>query len=80
MNRIVVDTEVCTGCKTCYKACFIDVIRWDEEKNLPYGAYPQDCVSCMYCVASCPFDAIKVEIDFDSMRDWNYLPGDNRGA
>lgn len=78
MNRIVVDTAACTGCKTCYKACFIDVIRWDEEQNRPYAAYPQDCVSCMYCQAHCPFNAIQVEIDFDSMRDWTYLPGDER--
>ena len=78
MNRIVVDSATCTGCKTCYKACFIDVIRWDDETNRPYAAYPQDCVSCMYCVASCPFNAIKIDIDFDAMRSWSYLPGDER--
>ncbi len=78
MNRITVDPAACTGCKTCYKACFIDVIRWDAEHNLPIAPYAKDCVGCMYCQASCPFGAIKVEIDFDNMRDWTYIPGDER--
>lgn len=80
MNQITVNSAVCTGCKTCYKACFIDVIRWDDEARSPIIAYPQDCVGCMYCQASCPVDALKVEIDFDSIRDWSALPGDERTA
>lgn len=78
MNKVIVDKEKCIGCKTCYKACFIDVIRWDEEKKLPVIVYPEDCVNCMYCQASCPTDAITIEIDFDYMRDWSALPGDER--
>lgn len=78
MNKITVDTELCIGCKICYKACFIDVIRWDEKENRPVSAYPEDCVACMYCQAHCPKGAIKVEIDFDNMRDWHFLPNDGR--
>jgi len=78
MNIFKIDNESCTGCKTCYKACFVDVIRWDEEKKRPVAAYPEDCASCMCCVAYCPKDAISIEIDFDHMRDWTALPGDGR--
>jgi len=28
----------CTGCRMCYKACWLDVIRWDEEKKRPIAA------------------------------------------
>ncbi|MDF2788382.1 MAG: hypothetical protein K0S80_1480 [Neobacillus sp.] len=64
MNMIKVDTDKCTNCKNCYKACFVDVIRWDEELELPIIAYPEDCVDCLYCETSCNDDAIHVIIDF----------------
>ncbi len=80
MNKITVNNETCVGCKTCYKACFIDVIRWDEETKRPIIAYPEDCVGCIYCQASCPVDALIVEIDFDYARDWTAIPGDERAV
>jgi NAD-dependent dihydropyrimidine dehydrogenase PreA subunit len=78
MNIITIDNETCSGCKTCYKACFIDVLRWDEQNKRPIVAYPEDCVNCMCCVAYCPQKAIAIKIDFDFMRDWTALPGDER--
>ena len=78
MNKITIDRDTCVGCKICYQACFIDVLRWDEENKRPVAAYPEDCVSCIYCVAHCPTKAISIEIDFDGMRDWTFLPGDTR--
>ena len=35
MNAVVIDFEACSGCKTCYLACFADVIRWDAEAKRP---------------------------------------------
>ena len=63
MNIIKFDSG-CTGCKMCYKACWLDVIRWDEGKGRPVAAYPEDCVDCNYCEISCPAGAIHVNIDF----------------
>lgn len=64
MNAIKIDKNNCTGCKTCYQSCFMDVIRWDEEAKLPIAAYPEDCVDCLYCENSCPSEGIHVIIDF----------------
>ena len=65
MNVIKVDESKCVGCKLCYKACWIDVIRWNDEKKKPYAAYPEDCVECNYCEVVCKKDAIHVIIDYD---------------
>lgn len=68
MNTIKVDDNKCIGCKTCYKACWLDVIRWNDEMRLPVIAYPKDCVECNYCEISCPTEAIHVIIDY--ARPW----------
>jgi TPP-dependent indolepyruvate ferredoxin oxidoreductase alpha subunit len=53
MNIIKVDKAKCGGCKNCYKSCWVDVIRWNEEKKQPVIAYPEDCVDCNYCEIVC---------------------------
>lgn len=60
--------ENCVGCKMCYKACFIDVIRWDEEKKQPIFKYVEDCEHCNYCEVSCKRGCIQVVPDFDSQK------------
>lgn len=64
MNVIEIDTETCNGCKICYKACFVDVIRWNESTGLPVVAYPEDCVQCNLCELNCPVNAINVIVDW----------------
>lgn len=65
MNKIKVDNDKCIGCKICYKACWLDVIRWDDDKKRPIIAYPEDCVECNFCEISCAVEAIKVEVNYN---------------
>jgi NAD-dependent dihydropyrimidine dehydrogenase PreA subunit len=58
--KIEINEEVCKGCKTCVKACFVDVMRWDEETKKPIAAYQEDCVWCFTCEINCPVECINV--------------------
>jgi NAD-dependent dihydropyrimidine dehydrogenase PreA subunit len=66
VNNIIVNEELCSGCKTCFKACFIDIIKWDRATKKPVIAYPEECVQCMYCEINCPERAIKVIPDYQA--------------
>ncbi len=68
MNTIKVDDTLCGGCMTCYKACWVDVIRWNPATERPVIASAEDCVECTLCEISCPDDAIKVSVDYS--RPW----------
>ena len=59
-----INKESCTGCKTCFESCFVDVFRWDNEENRPIIAYPEDCVACYLCEDSCPVKCIEVKPSF----------------
>lgn len=65
MNQILIDLESCSGCETCYKACFMDVLRWDDAAKRPIVAYPEDCVECNMCEVACPQRCIEVAVDWD---------------
>ena len=65
-HKILYDQTKCVGCKLCYKACFVDVIRWNEEKKQPVFKYVEDCEHCFFCAAVCKKDAITVVPDYSS--------------
>lgn len=65
-HRIEFDPSRCVGCKLCYKACFVDVIRWDEASKKPVFKYVEDCEHCFFCQSVCRKDAIKVIPDYAS--------------
>lgn len=65
-HEIQFSPEKCVGCKLCYKACFVDVIRWDEENRKPVFQYAGDCEHCFYCQAVCARDAIRILPDYGS--------------
>ncbi|MFC2057072.1 ferredoxin family protein [Chloroflexota bacterium] len=55
-----IDEIKCNGCKICVNTCPLDVIRFDESKNIAYIAYPEECDFCRLCENSCPLDCIYV--------------------
>ena len=65
MNSVIIDFDACTGCKTCYQACFADVIRWDADAKRPIVAYPEDCVRCNVCELNCQEECLSVIADWD---------------
>ncbi len=67
MNTINIDVESCSGCQMCVKACFVDVIRWNESDGLPVVAYPEDCVQCNACELACSTDSIEVIPDYANL-------------
>jgi NAD-dependent dihydropyrimidine dehydrogenase PreA subunit len=70
VNTIKLDFECCTGCKSCFKTCFVNVYRWDDSLDRPVIAYPEDCVECNKCELSCPEECIQVIPDYEH----NYWP------
>lgn len=67
-HKIEFNPDKCVGCKLCYKACFVDVIRWDENAKKPIFKYVEDCEHCYYCQSVCRQDAIRVKPDHRSER------------
>ena len=57
------DEDSCTGCKTCVDVCAEDVLRFDEDREKAYVAYPDDCLGCGACAWFCPVKCIEVTID-----------------
>lgn len=72
MNTIRIKMEICSGCKTCVRACFVNAIRWDPARKKPVVAYPEDCVHCNFCELYCPGKCITVTPDFGEI-NWAVL-------
>lgn len=52
----VVDTDRCTICLTCYRACPHGAIYWDSRAIVSLAA----CQACGICASECPMEAIQV--------------------
>lgn len=60
MEVIKIDYKRCTGCGLCYDRCPMDVITWDEKRDMPQVTYPEDCWFCGVCWLECPERAIDI--------------------
>lgn len=66
----------CTSCKACHNHCPADVIGWDEQRNIPYIAYPDECNHCGVCFMECKFNAINLTLPPNCWSEVNkrYIP------
>ena len=66
MNKIVIDIELCKGCKLCVSACPQKIIEMTDEfnsKGLNYAVFTdpdKKCTACKLCAIICPDVAIEV--------------------
>jgi NAD-dependent dihydropyrimidine dehydrogenase PreA subunit len=61
VEKVIIDTEKCIGCKLCVKCCPVDVLRFDETTKKAMGMYPRECEWCLICEEHCPVDALHVQ-------------------
>lgn len=57
-SLVVVDEELCKGCKVCINQFGCPAICWDQEKDKA-RVDPVLCIGCGVCIQVCPFNALK---------------------
>ena len=57
-----INYHLCEGCKSCYTHCPADVIGWDEEREIPYITYQEECSHCGVCKMECSRNAIELTL------------------
>lgn len=61
---IVIDKNLCVGCRRCQSVCPGDLIKTDES-NKAYIKYPEECWGCTSCLKECSKGAIKYYLGAD---------------
>jgi len=64
-GRIVIDRDLCKGCKYCVLSCPEEVLTIDEQFNASgvftaKAVHPEKCTGCSICAQMCPDIAICV--------------------
>jgi MinD superfamily P-loop ATPase len=72
-HQLVVDGDACTACGTCVDVCFVNAIGWDDGRDQPTLAYPDDCQVCCVCERACPESALEIVPDWAGRRPRPYL-------
>ncbi len=62
-----INSETCTACYACVRACPVKAIRVQTEKVKP-EIIPERCIGCGSCVAVCGPGAIEVRNSLDDLR------------
>lgn len=64
-GKVVIDRELCKGCRLCIRACPVKVLERDSQPNAS-GSYPstpvrvEKCIGCGNCFEVCPDVCIEV--------------------
>lgn len=65
--RYEVDSEKCTGCGKCQKACGMEIAVWKEPNS-------RECIRCGECIKNCPHKAVQrkkfVDKNVKSVKMW----------
>ncbi|MGM0642386.1 MAG: 4Fe-4S binding protein, partial [Thermodesulfobacteriota bacterium] len=56
-DKVVVDSERCVLCLTCYRCCPHGAITWNNDAAV---ISPVACFGCGICASECPMDAIQL--------------------
>lgn len=65
LGKIVIDKELCKGCRYCIMACPNNAIEIDKRFNSmgffpAHVERPENCTGCTICAEMCPDIAIEV--------------------
>lgn len=52
---IILQKELCNGCKKCLEGCPVKAIFWDADEKLPIF-----CIHCGNCVGFCPHGCLEI--------------------
>ncbi len=53
--------ELCIGCGSCLDTCFVDAIRWVDDR----AVITESCRGCGRCIEICPQGAIELRVNAD---------------
>jgi electron transport complex protein RnfB len=56
--RLIVNSDLCTGCEICIERCWIDVLRLENDR---ITADLDRCLGCGACAYTCPTGALRLE-------------------
>ena len=59
MPKPIINSDKCTGCKTCVEICPVEVFAIKDGKATVKNA--DACIGCRACEAQCEAEAIKIE-------------------
>lgn len=71
-NGLILNTEKCTGCSTCYRVCPANNIEMVDGKP----KFKNQCIECYACFHRCPSFALeykKVKSQYKGLQDTNEL-------